>query len=124
MLFLQGLHPRTPVAEVKNLTRLVQRSHQLLYANRWRPEQATTGDFDRAAPDLRVRARARAMPSLRHTRFSRTFGPLGQERRSFWCPRCQPLIGRSGGAECAVRSAAVVARLLGDLGARGEPFGR
>ena len=30
LLFLQGLHPRMPVREVRNLTRLVQRGQQLL----------------------------------------------------------------------------------------------
>ena len=36
LLFLQGIHPRTPVRDVGNLRRLVQRGQQLLYANRWR----------------------------------------------------------------------------------------
>ena len=31
--------------EVPNLRRVVQRGQQLLYANRWRPEQSTTGDL-------------------------------------------------------------------------------
>jgi endonuclease-8 len=92
VLFLQGVHPRTPVAEVKNLTRLVQRSQQLLFANRWRTDQATTGDlrtgrrtyvFDRERQACR-----RCGTPIR----AETFGPLGQERRSFWCPRCQPLV--------------------------------
>ena len=98
VLFLQGLHPRTPVAEVKNLTRLVQRSHQLLYANRWRPEQATTGDL---RPGRRTYVYEREREPCRRCGTpiqAETFGPLGQERRSFWCPRCQPLIGRSAGS--------------------------
>lgn len=95
VLFLQGLHPRTPVAEVKNLARLVQRSHQLLYANRWRPEQATTGDL---RPGRRTYVFGREGEPCRRCGTpiqAETFGPIGQERRSFWCPRCQPLIGRS-----------------------------
>jgi endonuclease-8 len=33
LLFLQGMHPRTPIAAVPNLRRVVQRGQQLLYAN-------------------------------------------------------------------------------------------
>jgi endonuclease-8 len=94
LLFLQGIHPRTPVEEVGNLRRLVQRGQQLLLANRWRTDQTTTGDlrngrrtyvFDRAGEPCR---RCRSRIHLEE------FGPLGQERRSFWCPQCQP--ARSG----------------------------
>ena len=90
VLYLQGLHPRTPVREIGKLRRLVQRSQQLLYVNRWRPEQSTTGD---------LRSDKRAWVFERHgqpCRRCRTpikteeFGPPGQERRSYWCPHCQP----------------------------------
>src|SRR3954454_12341203 len=43
LLFLQGLHPRTPVGRVGDLRRGLQRGQQLLYANRWRTEQSTPG---------------------------------------------------------------------------------
>lgn len=90
VLFLQGLHPRTPVRAVRDLLRLVSRAHALLHANRWRTDQAATGDlrsghrtyvFDRAGQACR-----RCATPVR----LEEFGPLGQERRSFWCPRCQP----------------------------------
>lgn len=90
LLFLQGVHPRTQVAKVANLRRLVQRGRQLLFANRWRLEQTTTGDlrngrrtyvFDRAQQPCR-----RCGTLIR----VEEFGPPLQERRSFWCPRCQP----------------------------------
>lgn len=90
LLFLQGVHPRTPVAQVANLRRMVQRGKQLLFVNRWRDEQTTTGDlrtgrrtyvFDRAQQSCRRCGTPIAVEE---------FGPLGQERRSFWCPRCQP----------------------------------
>jgi endonuclease-8 len=90
LLFLQGIHPRTPVGQVGNLRRLVQRAQQLLFANRWRPEQSTTGD-------LRSNRRAYVFerpgqPCRRCGSPIKTeeFGPAGQERRSYWCPRCQP----------------------------------
>ena len=90
LLFLQGLHPRTPVGEVADVRRVVLRGRQLLRANRWRWEQVTTGDlrqgrshyvFERpGAPCRRCGTPVR----------SEEFGPAGQERRSYWCPRCQP----------------------------------
>ena len=90
LLFLQGIHPRAPVRDVANLRRLIQRGQQLLFANRWRLEQSTTGDlrpnrrtyvFERPGQPCR-----RCGTSIR----SEEFGPLTQERRSYWCPRCQP----------------------------------
>ena len=90
LCFLQGTHPRTPVQQVRNLRRLVQRGQQLLYANRWRMEQSTTGDL-RAGKRAYVFERP-GEPCRRCGTPIRMeeFGPLGQERRSYWCPRCQP----------------------------------
>lgn len=90
VLFLQGVHPRTPVREVGNLPRLVQRAQQVLYANRWRAEQSTTGDL---RPGRRAYVFERVdQPCRRCGTPIRTeeFGPPGQERRSYWCPHCQP----------------------------------
>ena len=90
LLFLQGIHPRTPVGKVPNLRRVVQRGQQLLYANRWRAEQSTTGDL---RPNRRAYVFERpGQPCRRCGTLIKTeeFGPAGQERRSYWCPRCQP----------------------------------
>jgi endonuclease-8 len=90
LLFLQGIHPRTPVRDVANLRRVIGRGQQLLYANRWRTEQSTTGDL---RPSRRTYVFERpGQPCRRCGTPVRTeeFGPLGQERRSYWCPRCQP----------------------------------
>jgi endonuclease-8 len=90
VLYLQGLHPRTPVREIGKLRRLVQRSQQLLYANRWRPEQSTTGDL---RSDKRAWVFERQGQPCRRCRTpirTEEFGPPGQERRSYWCPHCQP----------------------------------
>lgn len=92
LLFLQGIHPRTPVSQVSRLTRMLQRAQQLLYANRWRPEQTTTGDLrsnGRAYVFERVRQPCRRCRTPIRTE---EFGPPGQERRSYWCPRCQPAL--------------------------------
>jgi endonuclease VIII len=90
ILFLQGIHPRMPVAKIKNLPRLVQRSQQLLLANRGRPQQSTTGDL-RPGRTTYVFNRER-QPCRRCGTPIRleALGPAGQERNSFWCPRCQP----------------------------------
>ena len=90
LLFLQGLHPRTPVSDVATLPRVVQRAYLLINANKVRAEQSTTGDlrqgrrtyvFERPGQPCR-----RCATSIR----TEEFGPPGQERRSYWCPRCQP----------------------------------
>jgi endonuclease-8 len=90
LLFLQGIHPRTPVTQLTNLRRVVQRAQQLLFANRWRPEQSTTGDL-RSNRRAYVFERA-GQPCRRCGTLIKTeeFGPAGQQRRSYWCPRCQP----------------------------------
>jgi endonuclease-8 len=90
-LFLRGIHPRRSVGAVPDLPALVERARTLLRANTDRPWQTTTGDtragertwvFDRAGRPCR---RCRTRIELD------SFGPLGQERRSFWCPHCQPI---------------------------------
>lgn len=90
ILFLQGLHPRTPVGEVTALPRLVARARQLLQANVTRPYQVTTGNtrpgqrawvFERPGKPCR---RCGTLIAVER------FGPLGKERLSYWCPSCQP----------------------------------
>ena len=93
LLYLQGLHPRTSVREVNHLSRVVQRGQQLLQANRWRPEQSTTGDL---RPGRRAYVFERTGQPCRRCGTpiqSEEFGPEGQERRSYWCPHCQRLSG-------------------------------
>jgi endonuclease VIII len=90
ILFLQGIHPRTAVEDVRDLRRLVQRAQLLMQANRWRVEQSSTGDL-RAGRNTYVFGRADQPCRRCRTRIRvEEFGPLGQERRSFWCPHCQP----------------------------------
>lgn len=90
ILFLQGVHPRAPVDEVADLRRLVQRSQLLMSANRWQVAQTSTGD---TRPGRRAYVFERNNQPCRRcgTRIrSEEFGPPGQERRSYWCPHCQP----------------------------------
>lgn len=91
ILFLQGIHPRTPVDRVPDLNRLVDRVRTLMINNRGGFDQNTTGDrrpgrghwvYGRGGRPCRRCGTAIAVEQ---------FGPDGQERLSYWCPRCQPL---------------------------------
>jgi endonuclease VIII len=87
--FLQGVHPRTPVAAVTDLPRLVRRARQLLQANVQRPVQVTTG-VNRRGERTWVFERP-GQPCRRCSTLIEVerFGPSGQERLSYWCPYCQ-----------------------------------
>ncbi|MBA3745121.1 DNA-formamidopyrimidine glycosylase family protein [Sporichthya sp.] len=89
-LFLSGIHPRRPVGEIPDLAKVVDRARRLLSANKDRPEQTTTGDLRRGRQHW-VFERARESCRRCGTRIrEESFGPLGQERKSYWCPSCQP----------------------------------
>ncbi|MDO5682694.1 MAG: DNA-formamidopyrimidine glycosylase family protein [Propionibacteriaceae bacterium] len=89
--FLQGVHPRTPVGAVPDLPRLATRVHLLLKANAVRPTQVTTG-VDRPGQRAWVFERP-GKPCRRCGTLIEVerFGPVGQERLSYWCPHCQPM---------------------------------
>ena len=89
LCFLTGLDPRTPVRDVPDLPRLVTRAHQLITANRDRPDRITTGD---RRPGRRLWVYRRRGPCLRCGTPLEVgeLGPEGQERGLWWCPRCQP----------------------------------
>ena len=88
----------TPVRRwrsLANLARLVLRGRQLLLANRWRTEQTTTGDLRRGGGPTSSSGRSsRADAAVRRSR-PRSSARCGQERRSYWCPRCQPACASS-----------------------------
>ncbi|TQS44828.1 Fpg/Nei family DNA glycosylase [Cryptosporangium phraense] len=94
VLFLRGVHPETPTGEVADLPAMMTIAHRLLYANRERVEQSTTGSLIRGQERYAYGRRGR--PCLRcGTRIQA--GPLGSgaegtdaERTVFWCPKCQP----------------------------------
>ncbi|MDX6358666.1 MAG: endonuclease [Nocardioidaceae bacterium] len=91
LCFIAGVSPQTPVAQVPDLPRMVERAHQLLDQNRHRAVQSTTGDLSRGR-QFWVYGRAgrecrRCRTTIRHT----MLGDEGQERTTFWCPSCQPL---------------------------------
>lgn len=86
VLFLRGVWPGTPVAQVGNLTRLVTLAHQLLWANRDRTVRSTTGSLRRGEQTY-VYGRA-GRPCRRCTTPVRM--DTSAERITFWCPVCQP----------------------------------
>jgi len=89
LCFLSGVDPHAPVSAVKDLPRLVSRSHQMLVAHKDRHSRVTTGDL---RPGRRLWVYGRRGPCLRcGTRIEvDELGPEGQERIVWWCPRCQP----------------------------------
>jgi endonuclease-8 len=91
LCFIAGVSPQTPVEEVPDLARLVERAHQLLDQNRTRAVQSTTGDLSRGR-QFWVHGRAgrecrRCRTLIRHE----LLGQDGQERATYWCPSCQTL---------------------------------
>jgi endonuclease-8 len=89
LCFLTGVDPHTPVADVPDVSRMVDRAHALLVANRDRPDRITTGD---KRPGRRLWVYRRRGPCLRCGTPIQVdeLGPETQERVVWWCPRCQP----------------------------------
>ena len=92
-LFVTGVAPSLPVADVPDLTKLVDIARRLLAFNRDRTAPVTTG-VDRRGEQLWTYGRT-GQPCRRcgTTVESSEQGPEGQERRLHWCPSCQPLDG-------------------------------
>ena len=77
--FLSGVHPLTPVADVADLTRMLERTRQMLDQ-----EWARSG---------RMWVYGRARQPCRRCRTTirvAQVGPPGRERPAYWCPSCQP----------------------------------
>lgn len=88
VLFLERVHPLTPLADLDDdaLIRLYRRSYELLHANLKIPGRRRTRD---GTPALWVYDRA-GRPCLRCEELVR-WRPMGRGRRgTYWCPRCQP----------------------------------
>jgi endonuclease-8 len=89
LCFISGVDPHTPVADVADLARIVDRAHALLVAHRDRSDRITTGD---RRPGRRLWVYRRRGPCLRCGTPIQVdeLGPEGQERTVWWCARCQP----------------------------------
>ena len=85
-LFLSGLWPWTPVADVPDLGKTVRLAQKLVAANKGRWTQTTTGSLRRGETSY-VYGR-RAQPCRRcGTAIQKA---EQAERVTYWCPRCQP----------------------------------
>lgn len=90
LCFLMRVSPWSPVGELPTPERLIALAKKLLEVNKSRLARVTTGDTRR---DRRLWLYGRAgSPCRRCGEIVRTSdqGPLGQERVTYWCPRCQP----------------------------------
>jgi endonuclease-8 len=90
LCFLSGVHPRLPVGQVPDLPRLVRRARSALEANKQRVEQTLTGDLRKGQMHWVYRRDRQPCRRCRTRIAVGEFGPVGQERATYWCPRCQP----------------------------------
>jgi endonuclease VIII len=91
VLFLRGVSPWTWVGDAGDLASMVVLVQRMLYANRERWEQVTTGDR-RAGNNAYVfdrRGRACRRCGTR-IRMERQGGDPVEDRVTYWCPTCQP----------------------------------
>jgi endonuclease-8 len=90
LCFLAGVHPRRPVDEVPDLPRLVRRARAALDANKERVEQTLTGDLRRGQQTWVYRRDKQPCRRCGQRIRVAQQGPEGQQRATYWCPRCQP----------------------------------
>lgn len=103
-LFLTGVHPSTPVGQVRDLAAVVECARRLMDRNKARPSQSTTGEegfgrahyvFERGRKPCR---RCGSMIRVEHQADDlgagqaslRGPGAAGAPRLTYWCPTCQP----------------------------------
>jgi endonuclease-8 len=89
-LFLKGLHPWTPVNQVKDLASVVTLAQKLLKLNSEHWAQSTTGN---TAPGERRWVISRGGQPCRRCGTRIATGMQGDpavERFTYWCPSCQP----------------------------------
>jgi endonuclease-8 len=91
LCFTSGVHPETTVRAVPDLPRLLRRARQMLFLNKERWVQSTTGDLrerERMWVYRRDRSPCRRCGTPVVVEMQ---GPAGRDRASYWCPSCQPL---------------------------------
>jgi endonuclease-8 len=95
-LFLSGVDPWKPAADVPDLSKLVDLARRLMVANRDRETRITTG-VRRPGEQTWVYGRAGRPCRRCGTRISRRMqGEAPRERVTFWCPTCQPASREAG----------------------------
>lgn len=90
VLFVERVHPWTPVRDVADLRRLVTTAHRLLRANRDHPEQSTTGYTERGRAHWVYERAGEACLRCRAPIARAEQGAPPRTRITYWCPRCQP----------------------------------
>ncbi len=104
VLFLRGIHPFRQVGEVPDLPRLIDLSHRILFANRDRAGQASTGSLHRGGSNY-VYARKNQPCRRCGTRILKADqGEPLTARETYWCPRCQPAPAPVPGSDAAPSS--------------------
>jgi len=92
-LFLTGLSPWTPVADVPDLPAVIATAHRLMRANRDHPEQSTTGSLRRGETHWVFERQHRPCQRCGTRIEVGEQGPADRAeyaRVTYWCPRCQP----------------------------------
>ena len=91
-LFLAGVCPMTPVSEVRDLAKIVRLAFRLLNFNKSHAVQVTTGNKKRGE-QLYVFFRTGEPCRRCGTKIvTDLVAAPPKERRTYWCPSCQPLI--------------------------------
>ncbi len=91
LLFLRGVSPWAKVGAAGDLRAFVDLAHRLLYDNRDRWDQVTTGDRRRGATSyVYDRARHPCRRCGTTIRRARQGTVAAEDRVTYWCPQCQP----------------------------------
>ena len=90
ILFLEGLHPITPIARVdpESRERLADRARRIMLPNAHRPQRSTTGSWP--AGEAWVYGRGGKPCRRCGTRIEQGHVGEAQSRVTYWCPTCQP----------------------------------
>ncbi len=91
LCFLGKVDPLTPVSAVPDLPLVVEKARALLEANKDRFTRITTGDR-RRGNQLWVYGRRGPCVRCGTPIAKADQGPPGQERPTYWCPSCQPVL--------------------------------
>jgi endonuclease-8 len=89
VLFIERVHPWTPVGAVADLPRLVGTAQRLMRANRDHPEQSTTGLLGRGQQHWVYRRAGEACLRCRTPIRRADQGDPPRQRSTYWCPTCQ-----------------------------------
>jgi endonuclease VIII len=93
VLFVERVHPWTPVGDVADLAGLVGTAHRLMWVNREHPEQSTTGLLARGQQHWVYQRAGQPCLRCRTTIRRAEQGRPPWQRSTYWCPTCQTAPG-------------------------------